>query len=72
MTTELEMCPFCGSKEIKSMENSDYNGVYAVECFECGANGPSDSTLDAAIEAWNQRACIFCGGKTPCHCQNDE
>ena len=43
-------CPWCGEKE--AVEPS-YNGVYWVECFYCGATGPTENLRDRAIEAWN-------------------
>ena len=47
---EIKACPWCG--EAKEVAPS-CNGVYWVECFNCGATGPVKNSEAKAIDAWN-------------------
>lgn len=57
----LSCCPFCG--EPASTELSDdpdrwlRSSLFWVECSDdgCGAEGPTKSSAEEAIEAWNTR-----------------
>lgn len=44
-------CPFCGGPG----EMKDLDIMFVVECRDCGAAGPFDSTENDAAEAWNRR-----------------
>jgi hypothetical protein len=62
----LYACPFCGTSSIISKIDPDteisepcialhnWNGVFVVQCTECGCSGPMEETGDLAIEAWNK------------------
>lgn len=47
--TDLKRCPFCGSSDVKCMDDN----VGCVRCADCGARGPC---FDVYTEAtWNDR-----------------
>lgn len=52
MERTLKSCPFCGS-----IPNTAVNsrGGYLVGCFTCTADGPTKSTVDEAVFAWNSQ-----------------
>lgn len=45
-------CPFCGSKETRSLQTTS---PYYISCTNCGANGTACEDLDQAILDWNRR-----------------
>lgn len=48
---DLKPCPFCGwPANIIGVV-----GVFYAQCRDCGAEGPTEETEDAAIAAWNRR-----------------
>jgi hypothetical protein len=47
---ELENCLYCGSEVIC---DKDMNEDHLVRCVRCYARGPSASSKDEAITAWN-------------------
>jgi hypothetical protein len=49
---ELKRCPFCRSRVIATLGNGSW---WWVTCENCGCDGPTMSTKDRAIEAWNTR-----------------
>ena len=58
---KLKACPFCGSKKTgRSVERRHRSlGIwdeYWVECEDCWATGPTESTTLAATVVWNKRA----------------
>ena len=54
-------CPFiaCQGRGARPIEVSSEQGVghgypmHQVECFECGARGPTRLTRESAVKAWN-------------------
>lgn len=65
---KLKPCPFCGSNEIHISVSSGDDDTN-VQCFDCGAEGPSafayifydcaDPTAEmvkCAVENWNKRS----------------
>lgn len=50
-------CPFCGHAHPQPHDLTSNLGIkfFIVLCPECGAEGPSDSTEQAAMERWNKR-----------------
>lgn len=60
---ENRECPFCGNKalETRSWKDAGPGVVMTVECFACGARGPTIRPKDdqigfaAAYKAWNER-----------------
>lgn len=55
--TELNPCPFCGSKEVFAELDveSSASPFYSVNCSSCGAEGPTASSKNSCIELWNPR-----------------
>jgi Lar family restriction alleviation protein len=58
MKTKLKPCPFCGSKDINSVQ---WAVEASVHCHGCGANiiipqSYKEDQLLKAIEKWNKRA----------------
>jgi len=50
---ELKPCPFCGSEDLYTKQHA---GMFSIECNECVAEGPPNTTgIHAAIAAWNKR-----------------
>lgn len=53
---KLKPCPWCRCRVAESREIIDDGYVYiAVECEQCGAQGPARKTAAEAIVAWNAR-----------------
>jgi len=53
MSTELKLCPFCGSNaKLNRFEYCSY-----VECKTCGACGPESEDENEAERKWNERFC---------------
>lgn len=53
---QLKPCPFCASKDVGTFET--YEGQekpYAIDCGDCYAVGPPQSTPELAAIAWNTR-----------------
>ena len=48
-------CPFCGSRNIFVMPQSDRVSNYHVHCFNCEARGPDAFTQTEAVQKWNRR-----------------
>lgn len=47
-------CPFCGS--VSAPPDLDGDDVsWVVVCPDCGGRGPTRSTRDDAVAAWNRR-----------------
>lgn len=62
---ELKQCPWCRlTKDLQILDDTEISrrfGLtlpkrYAVNCPDCGCNGPMADTPDAAAAAWNRRA----------------
>ena len=54
----LEICPFCGSNKVKITSISKGAGkgsYYQGLCNKCYGRGPKRSSIEDAIEAWNNR-----------------
>lgn len=52
---QLKPCPFCGGKaQLKPMGGKGSTHAW-IECSKCEAEINWYTTLEAAIEAWNQR-----------------
>lgn len=49
---ELLPCPFCGSKHIVF---HDEDGIVALACYDCGAEGPVRGDRLNAIAIWQKR-----------------
>lgn len=47
----MKACPFCKVEKNRVL----FAMVYWVACQQCGAFGPTASTEDAAIAAWEAR-----------------
>ena len=61
-TMKLAPCPFCGATIQVELDDSFFArcfNQYAVNCHECDATGPLESTKKEAIKAWNR--CAKCG-----------
>ena len=60
MIDKLKPCPFCGSEDVKLLEEVEIQGVLAcfVNCRSCNACGSMflTSKKKEAIAAWNRRA----------------
>lgn len=52
MTLELKRCPFCRSTDLSVAGGLN---MHYVDCNTCGAQGPTGSTEDTAVAAWNDR-----------------
>jgi Lar family restriction alleviation protein len=54
---KLKPCPFCGENHTDLIEvnNSDIAPSNWVECYTCGAFGPTKKTYAEAVEVWNRR-----------------
>lgn len=50
---KLKACPYCGSSCVGLEDMGD--GYFAVECEDCVAGGPSETSRDRAVSAWNRR-----------------
>lgn len=48
-TPRLRPCPFCASLDVR-VDRTD-----TVHCTQCGADGPSATTSEAAVNLWNTR-----------------
>lgn len=54
--TDLNPCPFCGSKNIIHFNNGFFVQVYCVNC-KCGTTFfKYERDCDKAVESWNRRA----------------
>ena len=57
MSDDLKPCPFkeClgDASDINSTEEAEY--VWYVYCQSCGAQGPTGTNKQEAIELWNER-----------------
>ena len=69
---KLKPCPFCGSSDVKSCPEGEYDDgkpwpVYYVHCDGCGCDGPivsvrwehdasPEAARNASIDMWNWRA----------------
>lgn len=60
--SEINRCPFCQSEDVK-VEYAPVNPIappwydgfhYFVQCKCCKANGPSGTTEEDAVKAWNK------------------
>lgn len=49
----LSRCPFCSSFNVTAIPNSS---GWCVECDSCHAEGPLETTRDAAEQEWNRRS----------------
>lgn len=55
-----EPCPFCASRNVLARSQLGPVTRWAVECFECGARGPTAATEVEAVARWNtMRGRIF-------------
>ena len=61
---ELKPCPFCGSRDIANVSAGHAgptdvwhagDGIFAVDCRDCGASVPNRYRNDLVVEAWNRR-----------------
>jgi Lar family restriction alleviation protein len=52
---QLDACPFCGSRTLRLYEYA-YAKMFAVDCGDCGAQGPRHSSPFEAQRLWNERA----------------
>lgn len=57
---ELQCCPECGAtqmheqfKNVEVIEIRIRNGLYRVQCTQCGADGPETLQIPAAAKKWN-------------------
>jgi len=53
-------CPFCASTDLRFIAwvvgtGNNTHREHAVQCDNCGANGPNDLGESGAIEMWNMR-----------------
>lgn len=56
---ELNPCRFCGCEIINFTYDSEYsNSNCAYYCDDCGAEGPSGSTIKEAAEKWNSPSLV--------------
>lgn len=51
----LRICPFCSSSDLGLYEYT-YAKLFAVDCRQCGAQGPRHSSPKQAQALWNCRA----------------
>jgi len=52
----LKPCPFCGVVSLDSCSTVfNEDPTYFMTCLECYAEGPTGTTVDEALEAWNRR-----------------
>ena len=51
---EFKPCPFCGEKHALEIIANHYED-YAVQCANCGVEGPPCSISRHAIYEWNKR-----------------
>lgn len=60
MSTQYEVCPFCGTNEHLSIGNyhNPPTNTYYVICASCFAYGPCRDTAQHAVESWNHRQSI--------------
>lgn len=51
MKARVKRCPFCNCHNIAR----DVNAVFVwLKCHECGASGPTATTLRGAVQGWNE------------------
>jgi len=56
MSESLQTCPFCGGEvSLNERQRVASQVIYAVECDECGAVGPTIASAEIASAAWNCR-----------------
>lgn len=53
---ELKPCPFCGSLDLRMVNDLAEDDWCAVGCADCITLGPHDYIDPKAIAAWNRRA----------------
>ena len=51
-------CPFCGSQRTPPDLDGE-TGSWFIVCPDCGANGPSLTSKDDAVTAWNTRFVVI-------------
>lgn len=51
MSSDLEPCPFCGSKNVRFK-----SGEHGVVCARCKARGSIAPNEEMALDMWNRRA----------------
>ncbi len=69
---EIVVCPFCVSKKTR-VKLHERNGIWALNCENCGARGPICSTRVGAIQYWNRRnenECHSCGDDHTYYCHH--
>jgi len=54
LTDDDQKCPFCGAPGNLAAARTE-DGEWAVECLQCGAQGPLMKDPAEAIDAWNMR-----------------
>ena len=47
-----EACPFCGKYDLVMQYGPN---KHWIECNWCAARGPTDDTMELAVDAWNER-----------------
>jgi len=55
---EMQVCPFCGSKNVipKALMGHDGKSYYfASGCLACRALGPTERSEEDAVKSWNMR-----------------
>jgi Lar family restriction alleviation protein len=52
---QLRPCPFCSATNLVLYEYT-YAKLFAVDCKDCGAQGPRHSSPRQAQTRWNRRA----------------
>lgn len=55
----IKPCPFCGAHQLFfpfTLTLALWKVGFNVECWKCGARGPSKVTKKRAEDAWNYRA----------------
>lgn len=52
--SRLSSCPFCSSRRLGLYEYT-YAKLFAVDCRQCGAQGPRHSSPQEAEILWNSR-----------------
>lgn len=58
---DLNPCPFCGSEDLRESKefkiiNDEYKIlIVTIQCFRCGANGPTILHAKDIRQAWNER-----------------